>query len=158
MVELPPLATSSRRGSAQSDLRLVAFKLGDSVYGVDVEDVHAIYHSLPLIPAHSEDKSIKGYVLLSNSRVPVIDLRKNGTSLNGKNLVEWIVALSHEDSQVGFIVDDVTEVLKLVPSALRNASTTEMEEHGFYLKAVARDQDQDIMMPDLTHLITESIK
>jgi purine-binding chemotaxis protein CheW len=158
MVELPPLATSRRRGFAQSDLRLVAFRLGDSAYGVDVEDVHAIYHSLPLIPSRGEDSRIRGHIVLSNRRVPVIDLRRNGSSSRGNGLVEWIIALSHEDSQVGFIVDDVTEVLKLMPSALRKAESSEMEEHGFYLKAIARNQDRDIMIPDLTHFITEAIK
>ena len=158
MVELPPLATSLRRSSAQRDLRLVAFTLGDSVYGVDVEDVHAIYHSVPMIPAPREGSRIKGYILLSNRRVPVIDLSRRGSSYNGKGLIEWIVALSHEDSQVGFIVDDVTEILKLMPSALRNASSSEMEEHGFYLKAVARDRERKIMIPDLTSFITEVLK
>lgn len=158
MVELPPLATSAMRGSAQSDLRLVTFKLGETVFGVDVEDVHAIYHSLPLIPDLNDDSRIQGYLLLANRRVPVIDLSRNGSLAKTKHLAEWVVALSHEDSQVGFIVDDVNEVLKLMPSALRNANTAEMEQHGFYLKAIAKNRDEEIPIPDLTRLIPEAIK
>ncbi|MBU0692425.1 chemotaxis protein CheW [bacterium] len=158
MVELPPLATSTRRGSAQSDLRLVTFKLGEAVYGIDVEDVHAIYHALPLIPDFNENSRIQGYLLLASRRMPVINLSRNGGFQPDKHLAEWVVALSYEDSQVGFIVDDVKEVLKLLPSALRNANTAEMEEHGFYLKAVAKNREQEIPIPDLTRFITEAIK
>jgi chemotaxis signal transduction protein len=93
MVELPPLATASRRGSAQSDLRLVTFTLGNRVYGIDVDDVHAIYHALPLIPAPGSEMRIKGYLRLSDKRVPVIDLRAcvSLPEHSGRGLVEWII-------------------------------------------------------------------
>ena len=42
MLDLPPLSTVSKRGSAQQDLWLVVFKLGCETYGVDVDEVKAI--------------------------------------------------------------------------------------------------------------------
>jgi len=159
MVELPPLATSSRRGSAQSELKLVTFTLGSTVYGVDVDDVHAIYHALPMIPALSSETRIKGYLRLSDKRMPVIDLR-GCVSLpehNGKDLVEWVIAVEHDGEQVGFIVDEVAEVLKLHPSSLRAASKSEANSLGFYVKAVAKNNGQKINIPDLAYLISEVI-
>lgn len=157
MVELPPLATTSRRGSAQSDLKLVTFTLGSKIYGVDVDDVHAIYHAMPMIPSFGSGTRIKGYLRLADKRVPVIDLRGcvNLPEHQGRGTVEWIIAISHEDGQVGFIVDEVSEVLKLHPSSLRMVNDKDSNEFGFYLKAIAKENGQKIFIPDLAHLITE---
>ena len=44
--------TQNRRsvGASAQNLRLVSFSVGATDYGVDVADIHGIYHGLPLIP------------------------------------------------------------------------------------------------------------
>jgi chemotaxis signal transduction protein len=158
MLDLPPLSTQSRRGSAQNDLRLVAFKLGPTVFGVDVEDVHAIYHALPLIPVRQGESKIEGYLSLSGGHLPVVDLRRF-TELpvqsHYKELIEWIVVVNCGAEQVGFIVDEVTEVLKLEASALQKTIASGAAAVRFPVRAVARANGQEILIPDLSFLISE---
>ena len=158
MLDLPPLSTLSRRRSAEDDLRLVVFQLGSTVYGVDVETVHAIYHALPLIPVTQSGAKIEGYLRLPGGALPVVDLRRF-TDLplqsHHKELIDWIVVVNRGSEQIGFIVDEVTEVLKLHVSALQHVSGSGSASR-FPVRAVVRSQGREVLIPDLSLLISEA--
>ena len=157
MVELPPLSTASKTGSAQQDLWLVAFKLGSETYAVDVDEVKAIYHGVPLIPISGKSGRIDGHLRLADTRLPVIDLRRIAelpVEAHYKDLVDWVVAVGSGSGQVGFIVDEVTEVMRLLPSALQTTSNHK-NNATFPLRGIAKTNGLEVLIPELSNLIKE---
>jgi purine-binding chemotaxis protein CheW len=157
MVDLPPLSTASKRGSAQQDLWLVAFTLGDETYGIDVDEVKAIYHAVPLIPVSGKSGQIDGHLRLADSNLPVVDLRRIAelpVESHYRELVDWIVAVGTGSGQVGFIVDKVDEVMKLLPSALQTTVNSQ-KSATFPLRGIAEANGREVLIPEWTHLIKE---
>jgi purine-binding chemotaxis protein CheW len=97
--------------------QLVGFMIGKEYFGVDILMVQEIIRSTPITGVPNSPDFIEGVINLRGSIIPVIDLRKRlNISKNLKNLNKddtWIMILDVEGRVTGFIVDKVTEVLKI---------------------------------------------
>jgi purine-binding chemotaxis protein CheW len=91
--------------------------IGKEYFGVDILMVQEIIRSTPITGVPNSPDFIEGVINLRGSIIPVIDLRKRlNISKNLKNLNQddtWIMILDVEGRVTGFIVDKVTEVLKI---------------------------------------------
>jgi purine-binding chemotaxis protein CheW len=98
-------------------IQLVGFMIGKEYFGVDILMVQEIIRSTPITGVPNSPDFIEGVINLRGSIIPVIDLRKRlNISKNLKNLNKddtWIMILDVEGRVTGFIVDKVTEVLKI---------------------------------------------
>jgi purine-binding chemotaxis protein CheW len=98
-------------------LQLVGFMIGKEYFGVDILMVQEIIRSTPITGVPNSPDFIEGVINLRGSIIPVIDLRKRlNISKNLKNLNQddtWIMILDVEGRVTGFIVDKVTEVIKI---------------------------------------------
>lgn len=110
---------SSRRllDDTESDsmLQLVGFRIADELFGVDILMVQEIIRSAPITPVPNAPVFIEGVINLRGDIIPVIDLRMRLNLLTEKSekLKTWILILDIEGRITGFIVDLVTEVLKI---------------------------------------------
>ena len=100
--------------------QLVGFGIGKEMFGVDILTVQEIIRSAQVIPVPNSPDFIEGIINLRGSIIPVIELRKrlNLIKREGKtNKAEleetWILILDIDGRITGFIVDKVTEVLKI---------------------------------------------
>jgi purine-binding chemotaxis protein CheW len=97
--------------------QLVGFMIGKEYFGVEILMVQEIIRSTPITGVPNSPDFIEGVINLRGSIIPVIDLRKRlNISKNLKNLNKddtWIMILDVEGRVTGFIVDKVTEVLKI---------------------------------------------
>jgi purine-binding chemotaxis protein CheW len=98
-------------------IQLVGFMIGKEYFGVDILMVQEIIRSTPITSVPNSPDFIEGVINLRGSIIPVIDLRKRlNISKKLKNLNKddtWIMILDVEGRVTGFIVDKVTEVLKI---------------------------------------------
>ena len=109
--------TEAAPAAEKEQLRqLVGFTIGNELFGVDILMVQEIIKSTPITPVPNSPDFIEGVINLRGNIIPVIDLRKR---LNIKKPAEkvkkdiWILILNVTDKVTGFIVDSVTEVLKI---------------------------------------------
>jgi purine-binding chemotaxis protein CheW len=111
--------TARRMESREKEqlIQLVGFMIGKEYFGVDILMVQEIIRSTPITGVPNSPDFIEGVINLRGSIIPVIDLRKRlNISKNLKNLNKddtWIMILDVEGRVTGFIVDKVTEVLKI---------------------------------------------
>ena len=105
------------------DELMVVFRLADEEYGVDVDAVQEIIRvpeTLIRVPRSLE--FVEGLVNLRGAVLPVVDLR---TRLSLERVVrderQRIVVLLINGTPSGFIVDSVTEVLRIGPGAIEPA-------------------------------------
>lgn len=96
-------------------MQLVGFGIGLERFGVDILTVQEIIRSTEVTPVPNSPSFVEGVINLRGDIIPVIDLRKRlGLYLGDKEGVRnWILILRISDRVVGFIVDSVTEVLKV---------------------------------------------
>ncbi len=96
-------------------MQLVGFILGGELFGVDILMVQEIIRSTEITHVPNAPDFVEGVINLRGNIIPVIDLRKR-LNMAGEMPVQekdWILILNIEGRTTGFIVDQVTEVLKI---------------------------------------------
>jgi len=106
---------AARTDSEQELMQLVGFTIGDELFGVDILMVQEIIRAAPITPVPSSPNFVEGVINLRGNILPVIDLRKR-LNLESEMVDQdktWILILDIQGKITGFIVDSVTEVLKI---------------------------------------------
>lgn len=102
-------------------MQLVGFMLGGELFGVDILMVQEIIRSTGITRVPNAPDFVEGVINLRGNIIPVIDLRKRLNMRTTKAASQapqvqekdWILILNIEGRTTGFIVDQVTEVLKI---------------------------------------------
>jgi len=110
--------------------QLVVFNLKDQEYGVMIEAVKEILRlpeSLTQVPQTSE--YVEGMINLRGTVLPIIDMRARfGLERNERNDRQRIVVLNRNNVLTGYIVDSVSEVLRLQESQIEPAPNLSAEQ------------------------------
>lgn len=99
-------------------MQLVGFEIGAEHFGVNILAVQEIIRSAPVTNVPNSPMFVEGVINLRGDIVPVIDLRKRlnlfkGSDDEATEVKNWVLILNIGDRVIGFIVDSVTEVLKI---------------------------------------------
>lgn len=116
------LYASRRAEESEKDhlMQLVGFRNGKEMFGVDILMVQEIIRGAPITSVPNAPVFVEGVTNLRGNIIPVIDLRKRlnltiERQSTGKN---WVLILDIAGRITGFIVDAVTEVLKIDRDAI----------------------------------------
>lgn len=104
-------------------IQLVGFKIGTAMFGVDILMVQEIIRSAPVTSVPNSPEFVEGVINLRGNILPVVDLRKRLNLFvdefdQDKN---WILILDIGGRITGFIVDMVTEVMKVEEGSIEAA-------------------------------------
>ena len=96
-------------------MQLVGFMNGKEMFGVDILMVQEIIRGAPITAVPNTPAFVEGVTNLRGNIIPVIDLRRRlslptDQEKSGKN---WVLILDIAGRVTGFVVDAVTEVLKI---------------------------------------------
>lgn len=119
-----------RDGDAEDDELLVAFRLGEEEFAVDVDTVQEIIR-VPetLIRVPKSLDFVEGLVNLRGAVLPVVDLRTRlGLARCARDERQRIIVLIVGGVRTGFIVDSVTEVLRVSGANLQPAPELSPEQ------------------------------
>lgn len=103
-------------------MQMVGFVLAGELFGVDILMVQEIIKESPITEIPDSPDFIEGVINLRGNIIPVIDLRKR---LNMSSPEEdgrsgtWTIILNVGDRVTGFIVDQVTRVIKMPRGAIQ---------------------------------------
>lgn len=93
------------------EYQLVIFRLGNEQFGVNIKNVESIIKLQPITQLPNTVPCIKGITNLRGRILPVIDLNcRLGLADSGESKDSRIMVVSLADTQVGMIVDAVSEV------------------------------------------------
>ena len=147
----------------QSDvMQLVGFKLGSELFGVDILMVQEIIRSAPITPVPNSPDFVDGVINLRGGIIPVVDLRRrlNVATEDAAINKDWVVILEIEGRVTGFIVDRVTEVLKISENSIEAAP--EIISAGLesqYVRGVCEIGDKLLVLLDFQRiLLVEEVK
>jgi purine-binding chemotaxis protein CheW len=100
--------------SANPLLQLVIFKIGEEEFGVEITRVKEIIRLQPITRIPRTPDFLEGVINLRGKIIPVVDLRRRlGLPPKEPDKKTRIIVIEEEDRMVGFLVDAVTEVLRI---------------------------------------------
>lgn len=138
-------------------LQLVTFKLGEEEFAVDIYKVKEINKMMDLTKVPNIPYYVKGVVNLRGRIIPVICLRaKMGLDQKEYDSETRIIVVELEDKTIGFLVDEVKEVLRIPESITESppdlvSSSIEAD----YITSIAKLEDRLIILLDLSKILNE---
>ena len=135
--ELAELRASDGRPES-GERQLVVFSLGRESFGVDIECVREIIRWQPVTHVPETPASVLGVLNLRGRVIPVVDLRLRFgmTSVEATDATRILVV--DVGSDVGALVDSVTEVMRLPSEAIRVLSPVATSERSEYIDGIAQ--------------------
>ena len=137
-------------------LQLVGFRLGKEDFGVDILNVNEILKMLEVTVVPNSPDCIEGIVNIRGKIIPVIDTRlKLNMPKKEYDQDTRIIVVEMTDRTVGFIVDEVNEVLRIpkdITEPPPDLVTTNIESD--YITSVARLEDRLLILLDLKKLMS----
>ena len=136
-------------------LELVSFKICNEEFGVDISNVKEIIKMIQITKVPNSPDFVEGVINLRGKVIPVIDLRSRLHMEKRKQDKDTrIIVVELNNSIVGFIVDAVSEVLR-IPASITEAPPEMVT--GFnsdFIQAVGKLEDRLLILIDLSKVLT----
>lgn len=143
-------------------MQLVGFVIGQELFGVDILMVQEIIRETPITPIPNSPDFIEGVINLRGNIIPVIDLRRrlNLRKIAGPAGQTWIMILNVNGRVTGFIVDSVTQVLKVPSNSIKPPPDIVVSGlQSQYITGVCRIDRRLLILLDFNRiLLVEEIK
>lgn len=136
-------------------LQLVSFKIGEAEFGVDILRVQEINKMMDLTIVPNTPSFVEGVVNLRGRIIPVINLRSRlGLELIEYNSETRIIVVELHDKTIGFIVDEVKEVLRIPKSITEQPPEVVTGVDSEYITAIGKLEDRLLILLDLTKILS----
>jgi purine-binding chemotaxis protein CheW len=139
---------SQTDGNLMTDEQFVIFRLGDQEYGLPIAAVEEVARRpdnitrIPKTPAF-----VDGLMNLRGSVVPIVDLRRRFELAARKpGGAQRIIVLAVGDGKAGFIVDSISEVMKLPRGAIGSAPEVSQEQMRLIGRVANLDEQRRLIL------------
>ncbi len=132
----------------------LSFTLAGDEYAVDILSVREIRELCPITPLPQSARHVRGVMNLRGAVVPVIDLRSAlGLAETEYGKYTVIVVLSVCERTIGFVVDGVSDVLKLEESAIERSLDLGVRVDSALISGIGRVQDRFVVLLDVERIV-----
>ncbi len=138
-------------------LQLVGFKLGKEEFAVDILNVNEILKMMEVTLVPNSPDSIQGIVNIRGRIIPVIDTRlKLNMPRKEYDKDTRIMVVETNNKTVGFIVDEVNEVLRIPKNVTEpSPDLVTSKIHSDYITSVAKLEGRLLILLDLKKLMSQ---
>ncbi len=140
--------------SSEQEEQLVAFNLGEEVYGVDIALIHEIIRWRETTAIPQTTSEIEGVINLRGKIVPVLDLRKRlGLPAAERNGATRIIVAETADSTVGLIVDSVVGVLRIPQASIEPPAPLVARIDIDTVRGIGKVSDMLVILLNMDHAL-----
>ncbi|MCH7886792.1 MAG: chemotaxis protein CheW [Candidatus Marinimicrobia bacterium] len=140
-------------------LQLVGFQLGNEEYGIDILKVQEINRVTEITKIPQSPDFVEGVINLRGNVIPIIDLRKRFHMPEREHDKQTRIVVGEIDGRtVGFIVDAVSEVIRLPANTVEPPPSIVSDEKSQYISGVGKLEDRLLMLLDIDKILTGSDK
>lgn len=139
-------------------IQYIVIRLGEEQYGIDIRYIDNIVRMqhitrVPKVPAY-----LKGVINLRGEVIPVMSIRlKMGFDADEITKTTRIIVVKLEqEGNVGFIVDEVVEVVQLSVNEIEKITYNAKDEKASLINAVGKHKGELISLFDLNAISLES--
>ncbi|MEW6507434.1 MAG: chemotaxis protein CheW [Bacteroidota bacterium] len=136
-------------------LQIVSFKIGNEEFGIDILKVQEIIRMIMVTEVPNSPVFVKGVINLRGRVIPVLDLRiKLGMTQIEYNSSTRIIVVEIEGVTVGFIVDAVSEVLRIPQSITEPPPEIVAGIDSDYITSIGKLEDRLLILLDLEKILS----
>lgn len=137
-------------------LEFLNFRLGGEEYGVDIQQVQELRAYTTVTAIANAPAFVKGVLNLRGVIVPIIDLRiQFQLPEPSYNMFTVLIILCVAGSQIGVVVDSVSDVLTLAPEQVKQVPAVDMAEAN-YVIGMGAVGERMIILVDIGTLLASS--
>lgn len=142
-----------------SEAQFVVFKLGNEEYGIDIMQVKEIVPYKEPVRVPNTPGFIEGIVNLRGEIIPIVNLKKRfnipGESINEETRV---IVMNIDSKQIGFIVDDASEVITISSDNIETAPDIIAGIERKYITGIGKIEERILILLDLDKLFSDKEK
>lgn len=148
------------RPQAQEELiQLVTFSIGGEEFGVDILSVQEIIRIMDITKVPKAPDFVEGVINLRGKVIPIVDLRKRfGFEPREADKHTRIIVIQINYMVVGFMVDAVSEVLRIPAGTIEAPPGVVSGLESDYIDGVGMLGDRLLIMLDLNRLLSSQEK
>ncbi|MBP8976360.1 MAG: purine-binding chemotaxis protein CheW [Bacteroidetes bacterium] len=136
-------------------LQLVSFKVGNEEFGVDILKVQEINRMIEITQVPDSPPDVEGVVNLRGKVIPVVDLRKRfGLTSREQTIHTRIIVVELTNQTVGFIVDEVKEVLRIPSSVMEPPPDLAVGKNADYIVGIGKLDNRLLTLLDLEKVMS----
>ena len=138
-------------------LQLVTFSTGDEEFGVDILRVQEIIRTMAITKVPKAPDFVEGVINLRGKVIPIIDLRRRfGLQSKAHDKHTRIIVIEINTMIVGFVVDSVSEVLRIPTSTVEPPPPVVAGLESEYISGVGKLEDRLLILLDLDRLLSRA--
>ena len=136
-------------------LQLVTFSIGEEEFGVDILSVQEIIRMMDITKVPRAPDFVEGVINLRGKVIPIIDLRRRfGLSTRDHDKHTRIIVIEINNMIVGFVVDSVSEVLRIPSNTVEPPPPVVSGLESEYISGVGTLEDRLLILLDLDRLLS----
>jgi purine-binding chemotaxis protein CheW len=136
-------------------LQLVTFSIGEEEFGVEILKVQEIIRTMEITKVPRAPEFVEGVINLRGKVIPIIDLRRRfGLDSKKHDKHTRIIVIEINNMIVGFIVDSVSEVLRIPAGTVEPPPPVVAGMESDYISGVGKLQDRLLILLDLDRLLS----
>jgi purine-binding chemotaxis protein CheW len=136
-------------------LQLVSFKISNEEFGVDILCVQEINRMLQITKMPNTPDFIEGVINLRGRVIPVLDLRiKLGMPRKEHDKNTRIIVVELKGKTIGFIVDEVSEVLRIPKSITEAPPEMVGGVNSDFITSIGKLEDRLLILLDLEKILS----
>ncbi|MDD2220287.1 MAG: chemotaxis protein CheW [Desulfoplanes sp.] len=140
-------------------LQLVTFSIGEEEFGVEILQVQEIIRMREITRVPNAPDFVEGVINLRGKVIPVIDLRlRFGLQAKEHDKKTRIIVIEVKQMIVGFVVDSVSEVLRIPAGTIELPPPVISGLDSEYISGVGKLDDRLLIMLDLNRLLSREEK
>lgn len=138
-----------------SSEQLVVFQLATAEYAIPISQVKEIirYNGATKIPTTPE--YMEGIINLRGKVISVVDLSGKFALPTEKGVAKQALIIEVAGREVGLVVDEVTEVIRLEETEVEAAN--DLAQSNVFIKAIGKVDKRLLIILDLSNLFTEEV-
>jgi len=136
-------------------LQLVTFTISNEEFGIDILKVQEIIRTMEITKVPRAPDFVEGVINLRGKVIPIIDLRKRFSMESRTHDKQTrIVVVDLNGMIVGFVVDGVSEVLRIQSNTVEPPPAVVSGVDSEYISGVGKLDDRLLILIDLDKLLT----
>jgi len=136
-------------------MQLVTFSIGEEEFGVDILKVQEIIRMMGITKVPKAPNFVEGVINLRGNVIPIVDLRKRfGLDAREHDKHTRIIVIEINSTIVGFIVDAVSEVLRIPAGTVEPPPPVVAGFDSEYISGVGKLEDRLLILLDLNRLLS----
>ena len=135
--------------------QLVTFSIGEEEFGVHILKVQEIIRTMEITKVPRAQPFVEGVINLRGKVIPIIDLRRRfGLASKPHDKHTRIIVIEIDIMIVGFVVDSVSEVLRIPTSTVEPPPPVVAGLESEYISGVGKLPDRLLILLDLNKLLS----